>query len=300
MKLFKRVWSVLLLVGVSTALFAQAPATSTLAIQKATEYLANMPADIYKIPEAAFLAKVKSGENMMILDVRQAADYNKGHVKGAVNAPFGPNMGSFLDKLPKDKPVMVYCYTGQTAGQTVVLLNIAGVQGRSVNLGYTLGISKVPGVEALIETTPHNFPPTNATYDPAVKKIFTDYFTGLAKVNGTIYANNIISEEEAKKILDAGDPSVQFVSVRGAADYAKGHIRSAINIPWGKGMQAGFSVLPKNKKLIVYCYTGQTAGQTVAALRVMGYDAVSLRGGMGMPSNAPSGWANKGYPVVTQ
>lgn len=292
--------SVLLLVGVSTVLFAQSPATSPLAIQKATEYLANMPADSYKIPEAAFLAKVKAGEDMMVLDIRQAADYNKGHVKGAVNAPFSPNMGSFLDKLPKDKPVMVYCYTGQTAGQTVVLLNIAGVQARSVNLGYTLGISKVPGVEALIETTPHAFPPTNATYDPAIQKIFTDYFADLAKTNGTIYANNIISEEEAKKILDSGDSSVQFVSVRSAADYAKGHIKGAINIPWGKGMQAGFSVLPKNKKLIVYCYTGQTAGQTVAALRVMGYDAVSLRGGMGMPSNAPSGWANKGYPVVTQ
>ncbi|HUW69453.1 MAG TPA: rhodanese-like domain-containing protein [bacterium] len=299
MNRIKRVLAVLLLVGLSTALYAQNPATSTLATQKATEYLANMPADSYKISEAAFIEKVKAGENIMILDIRQAADYNKGHVKGAVNAPFGPDMGSFLDKLPKDKPVMLYCYTGQTAGQTVVLLNLAGVQARSVNLGFTLGISKVSGVEAYIETTARAFPAAGATYDPALKKIFADYFAGLAKVNGTIYANNIIAEDEAKKLIDAKDPSIQVVSVRGAADYAKGHIKGAINVPWGKGMQAGFSVLPKNKKLIVYCYTGQTAGQTVAALRVMGYDAVSLRGGMGMPSNAPSGWANKGFPVVT-
>ena len=46
-------------------------------------------------------------------------------------------------------------------------------------------------------------------------------------------------------------------------------------------MHEMFSLLNARKKLIVYCYTGQTAGQTVAALRMLGYDAVSLRGGMG-------------------
>jgi len=248
MSRIKRVLAVLLLVGLSTALYAQNPATSALATRKATEYLANMPADSYKISESAFIEKVKAGENIMILDIRQAADYNKGHVKGAVNAPFGPDMGSFLAKLPKDKPVMLYCYTGQTAGQAVALLNIAGVQARSVNLGFTLGISKVPGVATYLETTPNAFPATSATYDPALKKIFADYFTGLAQVNGTIYANNIIAEDEAKKLIDARDPGIQVVSVRSAADYAKGHIKGAINIPWGKGMQTGFSVPPQEQE----------------------------------------------------
>jgi hypothetical protein len=30
----------------------------------------------------------------------------------------------------------------------------------------------------------------------------------------------------------------------------------------------------------------------------LGYDAVSLNGGAGMPSNAPQGWVNQGYPLV--
>ena len=59
-----------------------------------------------------------------------------------------------------------------------------------------------------------------------------------------------------------------------------------------------FSLLDARKTLIVYCYTGQTAGQAVAALRMLGYDAISLRGGMGNASNAPQGWSNQGYPVV--
>jgi rhodanese-related sulfurtransferase len=48
----------------------------------------------------------------------------------------------------------------------------------------------------------------------------------------------------------------------------------------------------------VYCYTGQTAGQVVGALRLLGFDAVSLKGGMGMPANEPMGWMSQGYPTV--
>ncbi|MBN2875125.1 MAG: sulfurtransferase [Spirochaetales bacterium] len=298
MNRIKRVLAVLLLLGLVTALYAQNPATSALATSKANAYLADMPADIYKLPQADLINKVKASEDIVILDIRQAADYNKGHVKGAINVPWGTSFGSALNYLPTNKPVMVYCYTGQTAAQATTLLNVAGVQARSVNLGFNLGISKVEGVGMFLEVTPRPLVASGAKYDPALKKIFETYFADLGKVTGTIYANNIIAEEEAKKLLDSGAPNVQFVSVRSAADYAKGHIKGAINVPWGKGMQTKFPALPRNKKLIVYCYTGQTAGQTVAALRLLGYDAVSLRGGMGMPANAPSGWANKGYPVV--
>jgi len=63
-------------------------------------------------------------------------------------------------------------------------------------------------------------------------------------------------------------------------------------------MQEYFGQLPQDKKLVVYCYTGQTAGQAVAGLRMLGYDAVSLNGGMGTPANEPYGWSNKGYETV--
>ena len=69
-------------------------------------------------------------------------------------------------------------------------------------------------------------------------------------------------------------------------------------MPWGKGMQEQFSTLPTDKTIVIYCYTGQTAGQTVAGLRMLGLDAVSLNGGMGMKPNNPIGWANKGNDVV--
>jgi rhodanese-related sulfurtransferase len=55
-----------------------------------------------------------------------------------------------------------------------------------------------------------------------------------------------------------------------------------------------------DKTVVVYCYTGQTAGQAVAGMRLLGIDAVSLNGGAGMEANQPMGWVNKGYELVTE
>jgi len=282
-----------------TPAVAPAPAVETPApvVEAPNAYFANMPQDVYKIPEKDFVDKVKAAEDMLILDIRSAEDYAKGHIKGAVNAPWGPAIAASLDKLPADKPVMIYCYTGQTAGQAVATLNMAGIDAKSVNLGWNLGISKVEGIAT--ETTANDFPTvTAAQVKPEVKAAITAYYDGLATVKGTTYANYKISEDDAKKLVDTKDASALFLSVRKAEDYAKGHIESAINIPFGKGMEQQFNMLPKDKKIVVYCYTGQTAGQVVAGLRLLGYDAVSMHSGMGTPITGTAGWLNKGYPVV--
>ena len=55
---------------------------------------------------------MKSGENnLVIVDVREAEDYSKGHLPGAVNIPrneWGNPRG-----LGKDKTNVVYCYSQQ-------------------------------------------------------------------------------------------------------------------------------------------------------------------------------------------
>jgi len=263
------------------------------------QYFENMPDHIYKIAQADFVEMVKAEEPMTILDIRSAADYAEGHVKGAVNLPWGPAISDGLGQIPADQPVFVYCYTGQTAGQAVMTLNLAGFDARSVNLGWNLGISKVEGVDAVVSTDEAVLSGTTEI-NADVQTALNAYYKGLADVSETPYKNYKISEDNLKAMIDADDESIQILSVRKAADYAKGHIAGAINIPFGKQMASDFDTLPMDKTIVVYCYTGQTAGQTTAALRVLGYDAVSLNGGMGMAANAPSGWANKGYPVVSE
>ncbi len=254
----------------------------------------------YMVGQADFVDKVRAGEDMLILDIRQAADYEKGHVKGAVNVPWGPDIAKSIDFLPTDKPVAVYCYSGQTANQANAMLNFIGVQAKSVKFGFNLGISKVEGVDDVIVTEESSFPgKTGIDVDPVLREAFVKYFENLANVKGTMYASNIVSEENAKKIVDAKDDNVYILSIRQKKDFDAGHVPGAKNIAWGDGMQSQFDSLPADKKIIVYCYTGQTAGQTVAGLRLLGYDAVSLKSGMGTGANAPGGWSNKGYPVVT-
>ena len=276
---------------------AQATDLVTAAVDK---YYTDWPSNSRIVPQDEAVAKVRAGEAMTLIDIRSAADYAKGHLKGAVSLPWGTTaLSDNLKHLPHEGQVFVYCYTGQTAGQAVALLNLAGVPAQSVRFGWNLGISKVENVAEVTVTLPTTID-TSRTYplERTIEAAYRAYYNDMAGKAGTIYANNIISEAEAKKLLDSGDRNVEFVSIRRAADYANGRIKGAINIPWGKDMHKMFSLLNARKTLIIYCYTGQTAGQAVATLRMLGYDAVSLRGGVGTAANAPQGWSNQGYPVV--
>jgi len=55
---------------------------------------------------------IKANENnLVVVDVREAEDYEKGHIPGAINLP--KNKWENLQELRKDKTNVVYCYTQQ-------------------------------------------------------------------------------------------------------------------------------------------------------------------------------------------
>jgi rhodanese-related sulfurtransferase len=55
---------------------------------------------------------IKSGENnLVVVDVREAEDYNKGHIPGAINIP--REEWSKPQGLGRDKTNVVYCYSQQ-------------------------------------------------------------------------------------------------------------------------------------------------------------------------------------------
>ncbi|MFW6273802.1 MAG: rhodanese-like domain-containing protein [Halanaerobium sp.] len=275
--------------------------SSALAVSDTVEeavngYFADLPEGNAIIDQQDFIDQVKEEDDLFILDIRQEEDYEEGHIEGAVNLPWGPEaIADNLDRLPEDETIYVYCYTAQTANQTAALLNFAGFEAKSVKLGWNLGISKVDGYEDVVETEANELEgETDYKVDEEIEKAIVDYYAGLEEVEDSMFKNYIISPE----MLDTSKDSVKIVSVRQAQDYAEGHIENAINIPYGSGMQEYFGQLPEDEKLVVYCYTGQTAGQVVAGLRMLGYDAVSLNGGMGTEANEPNGWSNQDFEVV--
>ena len=222
--------------------------------------------------------KMDAGEDLFILSIRQQDVYDEGHIMGAYLASWGTDLAEKVAMLPTDRPVYVYCYSGQTAGQTVALLRMLGIDAYSVQSGFNYGAMKTEGFENYVETTANELPDAGATFDAEILAFVQDYFNSVAD-NG----NFQIAPADAKTLIDSGE--ITFVDVRQPDDYEAAHIEGAINIPFGQGMD--FSSLPTDQKLIVACYTGQTAGQTTAVLRALGYDAVSLQFGM----TGAKGWS---------
>jgi len=118
-----------------------------------------------------------------------------------------------------------------------------------------------------------------------------------------------LSAEELHEILYDDDPDNDpfILSVRSPEHYAKGHIPEAINMPWREvAKKENLAKLPKDRQIVVYCYTGHTASQITALLNILGYDAINLKFGMTSwtlnPYIAPGRYQEskdcKNYPLV--
>jgi len=82
---------------------------------------------------------------MFILDVRKPEDYKKGHIKGSLNIFWLDLMNpENLNKLPKDKDILIVCYVGHTASQVLVLLKLLGYKAKVLKFG--MGKSPTKGV----------------------------------------------------------------------------------------------------------------------------------------------------------
>ncbi len=76
-------------------------------------------------PTAAI--RLMNGDDAVVVDVREASDFNKGHIKDAKNIP----MSSLKDQLDgvaksRDKPVLMYCRSGNISGKACRVLKRAG------------------------------------------------------------------------------------------------------------------------------------------------------------------------------
>jgi rhodanese-related sulfurtransferase len=66
-----------------------------------------------------------SEPNRIVLDVREPYEYAAGHVAGAKLLPLS-QLQSRLDEVPADRPVYVYCHSGNRSKQASEILAKAG------------------------------------------------------------------------------------------------------------------------------------------------------------------------------
>lgn len=122
--------------------------------------------------------------------------------------------------------------------------------------------------------------------DEILKERAEMYYDGL-----TADSKNIMKPSILKNLIDSGSEDIYIYDIRSDEKFEEGHIEGAKHKFWFEGDEM-LGTLPKDKTIVVVCNSGQSAGQTVGVLRMMGFDATALYGGMN------NGWYPADLPVV--
>lgn len=119
---------------------------------------------------------------------------------------------------------------------------------------------------------------------------------------------NYITPPELYQLLSSHQRSDLFlVDIRKKEDYLKtGHVPGSINIFWQDIFSPNnLRKLPcplhnPNYTIVLICYVGHTASQTLVLLRLLGFTVIALKFGMGISpvKEVPiQGWLDYKYPI---
>ena len=228
-----------------------------------------------------------------ILSIRKPEHYALGHLQGALNVQFGQiYKKENLDKLDKNKKIVVVCYTGHTASQAAMFLNQLGYEAYAMKfsmMGWTNDssiLAQNPFTKAAdypVETKINTAEPINDL--PAFSTGLEDAAEIIAARTEayltTGRAPTISVEDVYNNAVVNKDPGYFLLSIRKPEDYAKGHVPGAVNIPFAQlAKEESLKKLPPDKKIVVICYTGHTASYATMFLNQLGYEAYAMKFGM--------------------
>lgn len=236
--------------------------------------------DHYNYTNAATTFDKMKDSSYVILDARKAADYEKGHIAGAVSADVdgifsgnkdaaAANVKAAVDKYGKDKKYIVICYSGNKYAKAATgLLMNNDIKNANIQ---TLGgddsqQSAAGGMKAW-----------NAKYEGYVVAKHTSS-KGFNFANG-ITPENLKADVDGQKVFTVMD-------VRAKDDFDKGHISNAVSTPSGDEAAVMKAVNDnKNGLYVLVCYSGNAkaneARNTMVKNGVDESRIICLQGGMG-------------------
>lgn len=319
----------LLLISISFSSCSDNSATSTKAvinippITNQSEALVNFFAqsgDYINAANSPYLISVDDVKDnldaYLIIDTRYHEDYIKGHIDGAINVD-RENIIGFLQSIniyqyPK---VIIVDNTGQGAAYIASILRAIGFGSvypmkdgmASWNKEFAYHWGNGIGDKYPNYITDEVFPknkkgslPTINTKGKTLSEILEIQAQKAITYNFSVTIDNLIANINDYYIINYWHKS----------KYLKAHLTGAHWYEPKKSININTSLttIPKDKKVIVYCFTGQNSSAVAGYLRLLGYDAYSLRFGSNsfMHTKAiKNGWhgyiaANKvhEYPVV--
>ena len=113
-------------------------------------------------------------------------------------------------------------------------------------------------------------------------KIIADKARGVMAAMPTSgdFALNTVTAPKLSELL-GGSSKPYVLDIRKTNTFNSGHIADAVSVEFmAVAVPDNLKLLPKDKKIAVPCYTGNTSGQTIMILQMLGYDAATLKYGM--------------------
>lgn len=220
-----------------------------------------------------------------VIDIRSADSFAEGHIEGSVNT----TIGNLLNEAANagDKPIVIACYSGQTACFATALLRMYGyTEAQALKWGMSSwngatdiwsGKTGDSGDGQLVKDAA----PENVEY--SVPAINTGNADGESILKARVEA---VLGQWGSATVSGGDvvaaPENYFVNNYFSTDHyvGFGHIDGAVRVNPLTIANGGVKYLDPNKPVVTYCYTGQTSAVITAFLRVLGYDAKSMLFGM--------------------
>lgn len=185
-------------------------------------------------------------DSFLLIDARTKEEYDEAHIPGSVNIP-EKKFDDLLPSLPADKTslLVIYC-NGVKCGKS------RKVAKKATDFGYSNIMLYGEGFPVWEE---HNL---NIVAGPGYGK----------KIETRMYHPVQLSE-----IINARGNDYVLVDVRDESEYKEGHIPTAINIP-AETFAIKSEVLPKEKKIIVYCNTGSRSYMAYRKLIKLAYSDI--------------------------
>lgn len=254
--------------AVEEAVLAEEPiAGAVVEAVQATDFdlIAGVDATISTIPNGYMVIKLDAFKEVMnsgqavLIDVREVGEYAEGHIPHAVNIPLR-TLAQNLDKIPADKPVVVYCKSGYRAGVAVSALRMLGYENTRAFVASYKGWTEAGEVVAtkLFWGETYNIP----EIEPELLAAVDDFLGNIPE--------GFLAMGDIEKLNDAIDNGAFLLDVRESREYLEGHIPGAVNIPI-RTLAHNLDQIPTDRPVFIYCKSGHRAALSLAALQTLGY-----------------------------
>lgn len=231
------------------------------------------------------------GNNILLIDLRDAEQYAAGYIDGAINLGTDKVIDFFMQRIDpvSFEKIIFVDNRGQLSAYVTSVMRMIGYNNvfslrfgmSSWNAGFAAaGWDKVIGNELTdkLDYESHAKNPKGSAW-PKLS-------TGASRASSIalLRAQQLLSKDAPAFLIDYKDlmknPSAYYIiNYWPEEQYLKaGHLPGAVQYTPKVSLHSteDLLTLPVDKPIVVYCYTGQHAANVTAWLRMLGYDAHSL------------------------